>query len=334
MKQRHAWLIIAAPVSAASAQQRMLAPAGPAAKEIASLGWFVLILSLAVLAVMWFLIAVVLTRPRGSLREHAPADTGGGQHWIIFGGFLFPALTLASMYVYSLKSMSDFPLNKGMDGAPQIRVTGHQWWWEIQYLYGPLHDHFVTADELHIPVGTTVDIDLYSADVIHSFWVPALHGKVDMIPGRPNRIRVEASRPGTFRGQCAVYCGDEHAKMILLVVAQNQADFQKWLADSRRPAVTPTTDYLMAGQQAYMSAACSLCHTIKGTLSQGTVGPDLTHIASRRMIASNWLPNNTADLAAWITHARSLKPAVLMPNVTAFDGGQLLQVVAYLQSLK
>jgi cytochrome c oxidase subunit II len=334
MKLRNACFLLAATGFAAFAQQRILSPAGPAANELAHLGWFVLLLSLAILVVMWFLIGLVLTRPRGSLREHAPADSGGGQHWVIFGGFLFPALTLASMYVYSLKSMADFPLNKGMDGPAQIRVIGHQWWWEVHYLYGPLQDHFVTANEIHLPVGATVDIDLDSADVIHSFWVPGLHGKVDMIPGNPNRIRVEASHPGILRGQCAEYCGDEHAKMVLLVVAQAPAEFQKWLADSRKPAVTPTTPYLIAGQQAYMSAACSLCHTINGTLSQGTVGPDLTHIGSRRMIASNWLPNNTADLAAWITHARSLKPAVIMPNITAFNGDQLLQVVAYLQSLK
>ncbi len=334
MKARAACLLLPVLAVSARAQQRILSPAGPAARELTDLGWFVLLLSLAVLVVVWALIALVLTRPRGSLTEHAPADAGGGQRWLLFGGFLFPALTLASMYVYSLKSMSDFPLSKGMDGPAQIRVIAHQWWWEVHYLYGPVQDHFVTADEVHIPVGTTVDIDLDSADVIHSFWVPALHGKVDTIPGKPNRIRVEASHAGILRGQCAEYCGDEHAKMILLVVAQSQADFQQWLADSRKPAVTPTTSYLIKGQQAFMSAACSLCHTIGGTLAQGTVGPDLTHIGSRRMIASNWLPNNTADMAAWITHARSLKPAVVMPNITAFDGDQLLQVVAYLESLK
>lgn len=332
-KLRKFALYFAAPAFLA-AQQRILSPGGPAAHELTQLGWFVLLVSLGVLAVMWFLIALVLTRPRGSLREHAPPDSGGGQRWVIFGGILFPALTLASMYVYSLKSMSDFPLDKGMDGPAQIRIVGHQWWWEAHYLYGPLQDHFVTADELHIPVGQTVDIDLDSVDVIHSFWVPALHGKVDLIPGKRNRIRIEASHAGIFKGQCAEYCGDEHATMLLLVVAQNPPDFQKWLADSRKPAAAPTSDYLMAGQQVYMSAACSLCHTISGTQSLGTVGPDLTHIGSRMRIASNWLPNDTSDLAAWVTHARSLKPAVVMPNITAFNGDQLRELVAYLQSLK
>jgi cytochrome c oxidase subunit 2 len=317
-----------------TAQQRILAPAGPAAHELANLGWFTLLLSLGVLIVVWALIVVVLTRPRGNLREHAPADTGGGQKFVIFGGFLFPALVLFSMYIYSLKSMSEFPLDGGTDSPAQIHVIGHQWWWEVHYLYGPVTGHFVTADEIHIPVGSKVDIDLDSDDVIHSFWVPAMHGKVDMIPGNRNRIRIEASRPGVYRGQCAEYCGDEHAKMILLVVAQTPADFEQWLAASRAPAAAPVTADAIAGQQVYLSAACSLCHAIHGTLSLGTVGPDLTHIGSRRMLASDWLDNNTADMAAWVTHARSLKPAVIMPNLTAFNGVQLRELVAYLQSLK
>jgi cytochrome c oxidase subunit 2 len=334
MKPRNISLLLPALACTAWGQQRILAPAGPAAHELADLGWFVLLLSLGVLVVVWAIIAVALTRPRGSLSEHAPADTGGGQKWILYGGFLFPALTLASMYVYSLKSMSEFPLNKGMDGPAQIHVIGHQWWWEVHYLYGPVHDHFVTADEIHIPTGQTVDIDLDSEDVIHSFWVPALHGKVDMIPGNRNRIRIEADRPGVFRGQCAEYCGDEHAKMVLLVVAESPSDFQKWLEHSREPAASPTTADSIAGEQVYMSAACSLCHAIQGTQSLATIGPDLTHIGSRRMIASDWLDNNTANLAAWVTHARSLKPAVIMPNITAFNGDQLRQLVAYLQALK
>jgi cytochrome c oxidase subunit II len=317
-----------------SSQQRILSAAGPAAHNLANLGWFVLLLSLGVLVVTWGLIGMVLTRRRGSLREHAPADTGGGQRWVFFGGFVFPALVLWAMYVYGLDSMAAFPLNRGRNTPPQILVIGHQWWWEVHYLYGPVHDHFVTANEIHIPAGKTVDIDLQAADVIHSFWVPALHGKVDMIPGTTNRIRVEADHPGILRGQCAVYCGDEHAKMILLVVAQSQADFQKWLADSRKPAVTPTSPNLIAGQQQFLSASCSLCHTIDGTLSHGTVGPDLTHLASRRMIAANWLDNDTANLEAWVTYARSLKPGVVMPNVTSFTGDQLRELVAYLQSLK
>lgn len=317
-----------------SSQQRILSPAGPAANSIAGLGWFTLLLSLGVLVVMWVLIAMILTRRRGSLTEHAPADTGGGQGWVFYGGFAFPALVLAAMFFYAMDSMASFPLNHGMKRPPQMLIIGHQWWWEVHYLYGPVHDHFITANEIHIPTGTTVDIDLQSADVIHSFWVPALHGKVDMMPGVTNRIEVQADRPGIMRGQCAVYCGDEHPRMVLLVVAQEPAEFQKWLADSRKSAPAPATPELAAGQNLFMSASCSLCHTIDGTPANGSIGPNLTHIGSRKMIASNWLDNNTANLAAWVTNARSLKPEVVMPNVTSFTGGQLRQLVAYLQSLK
>lgn len=319
---------------AAFAQQGVLSPGGPAGQSLTRLGWFVLALSLAVLAVMWALIGLVLTRPRGTLLEHAPADTGGGQKWVLFGGFLFPACVLMAMYIAGLNSMSHFPLNKGMQTPAQIRIIGHQWWWEEHYLYGSGHDHFVTANELHIPAGEPVDIDLTSDDVIHSFWVPALHGKVDLIPGNMNRIRIEASQPGTYRGQCAEYCGDEHAKMLLLVVAQSRDDFQKWLENSRQPGLAPVTDDQVKGQQVFMNAACSLCHTIDGTLALGTVGPNLTHIGSRKKIAANWLDNNTGNLSGWVTHARSLKPAVVMPNLSEFNGDQLRELVSYLQSLK
>ncbi len=318
----------------ALAQQNILQPAGPAGASLARLGWFILLLSLAVFVVMWFIIGLLLTRPRGTLSEHAPSDTGGGQKWLLFGGFIFPAGVLMAMYLSSLTSMSNFPLDKGMQNPAQIRIVGHQWWWEEHYLYGDNHEHFVTANELHIPAGQPVDIDLISDDVIHSFWVPALHGKVDLIPGNMNRIRIEASSPGIYRGQCAEYCGDEHAKMLLLVVAQSPDDFQKWLAQSRQPAAMPVTPEQIEGQQVFMAGACSLCHKIDGTAAQATLGPNLTHLASRKKIAANVLDNDTANLAAWVTHARSLKPGVVMPNLSEFTGDQLRSLVAYLQNLK
>jgi cytochrome c oxidase subunit 2 len=320
---------------AAFAQQRILSPAGPAGASLARLGWFVLILSLVVLGVMWLILALVLTRPRGSLDEHEPADTGGGQNWIFIGGFAFPAAVLAIMYIAGLDSMSHFPLSGGMNTKDaEIRIVGHQWWWELQYLGGPLNEHFTTANEIHIPAGRTVDIDLASEDVIHSFWVPALHGKVDLIPGQMNRIRVEASHPGVFRGQCAEFCGAEHAKMIISVVAETPEDYNRWLARMRQPGAVPSTDEQTRGQDVFLSGGCSLCHTIDGTLAAGTVGPNLTHIGSRRKIAANLLDNNTANLMAWVTHARSLKPAVVMPNMTQFTGDQLRELVVYLESLK
>jgi cytochrome c oxidase subunit 2 len=318
----------------AFAQQRILSPAGPAGASLAQLGWFVFILSLVVLAVMWLLIGLVLTRPRGSLEEHEPADTGGGQNWIFIGGFAFPVAILAIMYIAGLDSMSHFPLSGGMNTPAEIRIVGHQWWWELQYFDGTLNQHFITANEIHIPVGRNVDIDLASDDVIHSFWVPALHGKVDLIPGQINRIRIEASHPGVYRGQCAEYCGAEHARMILSVVADTQEDYARWLARMREPGAAPATEEQTQGQAVFMSGGCSVCHTIDGTLAGGTVGPNLTHIGSRGKIAANLLDNNTANLAAWVTHAQALKPDVVMPNMTEFNGDQLRELVVYLESLK
>lgn len=168
-----------------------------------------------------------------------------------------------------------------------------------------------------------------SYDVIHSFWVPTLHGKVDLIPGVGNRIRIQADHPGTYRGQCAEYCGEKHARMILLVIAQTPDDYEHWLANQRLPSIAPGTAQQKEGQEVFLTRACSLCHTKRGTLAEGRVGPDLTHLASRQRIAANLLQNDTADLAAWATHAQSLKPGVLMP----INGQQLNSLVAYLQSL-
>lgn len=321
-------------VLAGCGRQSSLNPHGPAARQIGNLEWAILILFCAITVVMWVLIAIVISRPRGTLAEHAPFNIGGGQKWIFIGGFAIPVIILAGIYISGLDVLSAFPVHDGGIKKPaDIEIIGHQWWWEVHYEIGPLHGRFVTANEIHIPTGEPVDIDLTSADVIHSFWVPALHGKVDLIPGVMNRIRIQANQPGTYRGQCAQYCGEQHAHMILLVVAQPPDQFEKWLANERKDAVAPVTAEQKLGEQMFMTHACMLCHTIRGTLAGGQTGPDLTHLASRKMLASNSLPNDTADLAAWVTHAQSLKPGVYMPNLSEFSGRQLNALVAYLQNL-
>jgi cytochrome c oxidase subunit 2 len=170
--------------------------------------------------------------------------------------------------------------------------------------------------------------------VIHAFWVPSLHGKVDMIPGHPNFIRIEASHPGNYTGECAEYCGEQHAHMRLLVVAQPEDEYEAWKQGQLKPAAEPTGGDAIAGEQVFLSGPCSMCHEIRGTGAGGRVAPDLTHLASRQMIASDSYPNNTAYLEAWVTHAQSLKPGALMPDLTQFSGIQLRQLVAYLQQLK
>ena len=330
-------LASAAALSACSGVQPMLAPAGPAARSIAHLGLFILITFCAVTVVMWVLIFGVLVRRRGTLLEHAPWDAPADKRWVLIGGFILPALVLFSVFVFSLTTMRAFPMGDNeLHAAPaEITVTGHQWWWEVEYDYGSSdHDHFVTANELHIPVGRPVDIRLQTRDVIHSFWVPRLHGKVDLLPGYSNRIRLQADQPGLYRGECAEFCGPQHAHMILLVEADPPDRFQAWLDSMRRPAAPPHDAFAAQGQQVFMEHACVLCHTVRGTGANGQIGPDLTHLASRMAIAANSYPNSTGYLEAWVTHAQSMKPDAQMPNVTAFTGDDLRALVAYLEELK
>jgi cytochrome c oxidase subunit 2 len=310
---------------------------GPAADRIVHLSWVMSILFLAISVAMWILIAWAASRKRGTLTEHEPIEAKGGQGWIAIGGLAIPLAVLCFIFVWGLELLSSFPIHNAMDQMaikPDILVIGHQWWWEVHYLDGPPDMQFATANEIHIPADKPVMIKLESADVIHSFWVPALHGKVDLIPGHPNFVRIEASHPGTYQGECAVYCGEQHAHMRLLVVAQPEEDYEAWAQGQRKPAATPATPDAIAGEQVFLNGPCSMCHMVRGTGAGGQVAPDLTHLASRQMIASDVFPNNTAYLEAWVTHAQSLKPGALMPDLTQFSGTQLRQLVAYLQQLK
>src|SRR5205814_7082516 len=192
-------------------------------------------------------------------------------------------------------------------------VLGHQWWWEVQYRMGDPNQYVATANEIHIPVGRPVDLQLVSADVIHSFWAPRLHGKVDLVPGMDNRIRLQADRPGVYQGACAEFCGLQHAHMRFVVVAEEPAAFEAWLDHERKPAAEhPPTAEAKHGKALFEGGACLLCHTVRGTNARGTVGPDLTHFAQRALIGAAF-PQNVATLHAWVTNAPSLKPGALMP---------------------
>jgi cytochrome c oxidase subunit 2 len=317
---------------------------GPAADRIADLSWFMTILFVVVTVIMWVLIAWAFTKRRGSLAEHAPIDVGGGQIWIAIGGLAVPLFILTVIFILGLRLLAALPIHGmhgGMDGKmdeqimhPDILIIGHQWWWEVHYL-DPAADHqFTTANEIHLPVNRAVNIELESQDVMHSFWVPSLHGKVDLIPGHPNYIRIEASAPGNYQGQCAEYCGAQHALMRLLVVAQEPDEYQAWKQQQLKPAAEPGSDQAKAGEEIFLAGPCSMCHQVRGTIAGGLVAPDLTHIASRQYIAANSFPNNDAYLEAWITHAQSLKPEAQMPNLTQFSGEQLTDLVAYLRQLQ
>jgi cytochrome c oxidase subunit 2 len=223
--------------------------------------------------------------------------------------------------------------NLPKENAVKIKATGHQWWWEFRYEDPTPSNILETANEIHIPVGRPVDFELQSPDVIHSFWIPNLHGKRDMIPGHTTHTTMQADRPGTFWGQCAEFCGYEHALMRFKVVAEPEAEFQKWLAASRQPAPEPTTETAKKGKTIFLGRTCVMCHTIQGSGAGGMIGPELTHIASRSHIAAGSFPNTRGYLAGWIANPQQLKPGVRMPpNTLAPD--ELQSLLDYLETLK
>jgi cytochrome c oxidase subunit 2 len=314
--------------------QSSMRPGGPAGSNLAQIGWVTYVLFGVISFIMWALLFWACVRKRGSLEEHEPWNIGGGHSWIWIGGFAIPFVVLCGMFVFAMERMSQFPLRDHHSVTPEIQVIGHQWWWEVHYLSGGVSNHFITANEIHIPTGRPIDIQLETADVIHSFWIPALHGKVELIPGQPNFIRIQASKAGNYEGECGEYCGEQHAHMRLLVVAQAPDEYEAWRAQQLKPAADPQTMEAMHGRDLFNEAACALCHTVRGTVAQGKVAPDLTHLAGRQFIAANTYANNTANLEAWVTHAQSLKPGAEMPNLTEFNGSDLRALVAYLQQLK
>jgi cytochrome c oxidase subunit 2 len=315
------------------AQQQVLAPAGAASRQIAGLTWPILLVFAAVSVVMWGLIFWVAVRRTGTFATHAPwTDDGGrgGRTWIHVGGIAIPVFVLGVMLVVSLRDLSSFAMME--HGAPAIRVIGHQWWWEVHYLEGGRD--VTSANEVHVPVGRPIDIELISRDVIHSFWVPELHGKVDLIPGVINHIQIDATEPGTFTGQCAEYCGAEHALMRLVVRADVPAAHDAWLNHEAQEGAMPSSGEAADGLHVFITHQCSLCHTIRGTPAAGQVGPDLTHFGSRSGLAANAYPNDVASLSAWVTHAQGMKPYAGMPNITAFSGPEIHALVAYLRQLQ
>jgi cytochrome c oxidase subunit 2 len=217
--------------------------------------------------------------------------------------------------------------------ALAIRVTGYQWWWSVEYLNADPSLIVTTANELHLPVGRPILVTLKSADVIHSFWVPSLHGKTDLVPGRENATWLRADRPGIFRGQCAEFCGVQHAHMSLSVIAESSDQFEQWLSAQRQPAPSPSTPEQSRGRDVVERGPCALCHTIRGTNAGARTGPDLTHFATRSTIAAGTVPNTRGYLTGWIADPQHLKPGSRMP-AAGLAAEDLQAVVAYLETLR
>jgi cytochrome c oxidase subunit 2 len=336
---------LAIPLVACDAPQSILHPAGPAARGLATLGWFAIVVFSLAIVVVWALLAWIAMRRRGTFDEHDDVHARDGQQWILIGGVIIPVITLGVTLVLTLRTMSSFPLESSIRASvcsavtstcptPVIEVTGHQWWFGVRYLFDKADDEVRGTTEIHIPVGRPMDIALVTRDVIHSFWVPRLHGKVDLVPGQTNYVRLQADAPGVYDGQCGEFCGVEHANMRVQVVAQTPEDYAAWLAHQRTAARAPVSDEVAHGRDVFMGSACALCHMVRGTPAMGLVGPELTHVGSQRRIAGGMLDNTTANLAAWVTHAQSIKPGAQMPDLTMFTGRELRALVGYLQSLQ
>jgi cytochrome c oxidase subunit 2 len=252
--------------------------------------------------------------------------------WIVWGGAVLPTIVLVIIFLVGSAALGRFPVRTGKSDLV-VNVSGRQWWWRFDYVGGNPGDDIVTANELHIPVGTTVRLRLTSPDVIHSFWVPALQGKLDLIPGDTNELQLTAELAGRYEGRCAEYCGLQHAHMAFTVVAESPGDFERWLADQRQPAHDPTDSETLLGRHLVTTGSCALCHRIRGTEAGGQVAPDLTHLASRATIAAGTVPNTPGYLEAWITDAPALKPGTQMPALRQFSGRELRAITAYLRSL-
>jgi cytochrome c oxidase subunit 2 len=287
------------------------------------------VFALTVGAMLW---AAWRARRRDRAGEPLGADSERRMTRSVAAGVGVSVVILLGFLVY------DLSVGRAMTGVPSkrpltIEVVAHQWWWELQYKDSVPGGLFTTANELHVPVGQPVLLVLASRDVIHSFWVPNLAGKKDLVPGRTQSWWFQADTPGVYRGQCAEFCGHQHAKMAMLVVAEPLADYQAWVRRSQQPAKAPQDSVAARGQQVFMSGSCVMCHAIQGTPAQSRNGPDLTHLASRRTLAAATLENTRGALAGWIVDPQRVKPGTQMPP-SQLSSPDLDALLTYLETLK
>lgn len=308
----------------------MFATASRAAARVAQLTWFMIIVSAVIFGVVIVIMAITMARRRGH-RDDQPDLVERGDQWLLWGGAVIPVVVLVAVVVYAVRVMRENDQNSTPAGT--VLVTGHQWWWQLDYDLGGTVARFRTANELHVPVGRPVRLRLTTADVIHSFWVPSLRGKMDLLPGDTNEMSFEADRAGTYSGACAEYCGAQHAHMAITVVAQDSASFAAW-ARHQAEQSAPVDSSMAEGERLFVGGVCSSCHTVRGTTASGTIGPDLTHVAARATIAAGSLPTSLGNFEGWIANPQGVKPGTLMPRVAEFGGPELQAIAKYLSGLK
>jgi cytochrome c oxidase subunit 2 len=317
-----------------SGSQSALNPHSHAAADIANLFWVMMAVSFGGLALITGLLVYAWVRRgrRGFGADPDDPHPGEKPSWFVVVGMgvVFPLMVITALFIvgnWAIINVTQAPAASST--AMTVDAIGHQWYWAFRYP----GTKAVTADELHIPVGTRVNLVATTADVIHSFWVPALNRKIDTIPGQQNRILLYSNRAGIYRGQCAEFCGLQHAHMGMLVFVQPKAQFRAWLRRQATPAAAPTSAPARRGKQVFLSAGCASCHAIRGTPARGFVGPDLTHLASRTTLAGVTIPNSPGYLARWIADSQHFKPGNEMPDFE-LKGARLQALVAYLEGLK
>jgi cytochrome c oxidase subunit 2 len=307
---------------------------GPAGDPTTQLGWGLAIISIVVMIVIAALLLGGIFRRRAraaSPRELSVKSDAGGMAWI-YVGVGISILVLVASAVWTMLTVVAVAMPTRASELT-LQVKAEQWWWDVTYRQGGAPSRsFEVANEIHIPVGRPVRVELASGDVIHSFWIPRLVGKTDVIPGQTNVMWLQADQPGVYRGQCGEYCGAQHAHMAMYVVAEAPKDFVAWSERQRQAAAEPASDAARRGEQTFV-ARCAACHTVRGSGAGGILGPDLTHLKSRDTLAAGLLPNTPGNLAAWVENAQALKPGSRMPTL-ALSGPELSSVLAYLDTLK
>lgn len=320
--------VVAGPwlIAGCGGPQSALVPAGRSAERIAEIFWWMTAVGVVIwIAVIALAIWAGRTPPEAHTRRRASL-------LIIGGGAILPTVVLAVLVVYGLAPIPAL-LAPAPDGSPRIAVSGEQWWWRVRY-EPPGGEAVVLANEIRLPVGEPVEFRLESPDVIHSFWIPSLAGKIDMIPGRVTRLAVTPTKTGVFRGACAEYCGTSHALMSFYVVVEEKEAFDRWLANQRAPAAQPTGSVAARGQELFLANGCGACHAIRGTAAKGVIGPDLTHVGSRLSIGAGILPNNQDTLLRWTARTDHVKPGVLMPAFGMLPKEDLQALAVYMEGLK
>lgn len=306
---------------------------GAAGDPATQLGWGLGTISVIVMIVIAVLLLAGIfknrARPANPNELTVQSDTGG-MSWI-YVGVGITILVLIGCVIWTMLTVAAVAM-PARAGDFTLRVTSAQWWWNVRYLHRDPSQIFDVANEIHIPVGQPVRVELNSIDVIHSFWIPQLTGKMDVIPGLTNVMWLQADRPGIYRGQCGEYCGAQHAHMAMYVVADSPKDYLAWAQGQLRAAAPADSEPLRRGEQAFI-ANCAACHTVRGTQAGGILGPDLTHLMSRQTLAAGLLPNTPGNLAAWIADAQALKPGSRMPSLV-LSAPDLSAVVTYLNTLK